>query len=132
MEMKQLAVLICLVHLLACLVLLGVAVYRASRFGKASNSPRALLPFLIISGITATLTAGLALVHWTVHNGTIVDAQILKMRFGGTYWWVYVGTIALPLLPLVGIFIPVARHPWIVAGFAVGAILGSTFLLTLF
>ncbi len=132
MEAKQFVFPSCLVHLLACLVLLSMAIYRATRPGQATSVPGSLLPFLIVAGITGIMTAGLALLHWTFHNGMMIDAQMLKMRFGGPYWWVYLGILVLPLLPLTGFFPPIARCPWLVAGFAFVAILGSTFLLTLF
>ncbi|MDB6078801.1 MAG: hypothetical protein JWO82_2548 [Akkermansiaceae bacterium] len=104
MQAKEFVVPACLAHLAVSIILLSVAFHRAIRSDQ-SIFP-SLLPVLIAAAITGILTVGTASLHWLFHNRMTVDPQMLKMRFGGPYWWVYSGTLTLPLFPSWGSSLP--------------------------
>lgn len=98
---------ISITHLLACLCLLAAAI--AIRRGNSSAVPF-LFPLILLSTATGIALIYLYAIEIFVANysGAIYEMEVLTYRLNGPYWWVYYGSVILPLLPGLA-FIPAIR-----------------------
>ena len=112
-----------LAHLLTCLALIAVVIYRITKFGTAPNAYRFLLPFISATALVGMIDFYLYCMEFFVawYSGARYQLDAMEYRLTGPYGWVYVSRALAPWLTVAALIPWIGKRPIVVAVLALAA-----------
>jgi uncharacterized membrane protein YozB (DUF420 family) len=112
-------------QLLSCATLAAAAIRWRIRHRAGEGAHRSLFPFIIAAGVMGCVLVVSYMIESFVayYSGSIFEVRTVTYRFDGSYQWVYLTVILLPLLPISGLLPAVGKRPLLMAVIAVLAMI---------